>query len=59
MNDARWQGQSGLRYSKAAKEEMKHLPDELFTEKHRTLVFINVIILYVSLIQLRNFKNNS
>lgn len=59
VNDARWQGQSGLRFYKAAKEEMKHLPDELFTKKHRTLVFINVIILYVSLILLRNFKKNS
>lgn len=59
MNDVNCQGQSGPRYFKGVKEDMKHFPDELFAEKYGILVFINVTILYVSLILLRNFKRNS
>lgn len=40
MNDASWQGPTGLRYPKAVKKEIIYLPD-VFPERHRKWVSTN------------------
>lgn len=50
MNDASWQGPSGFIYPREVKEEIIHLPNVSFTEKHIKWVFMNKSITYMPIL---------